>query len=128
MNDEIFTTRLLSHLTGIIECRIKSGNYTTSEEMLINDSLEWISKQNFTHIYDPQWTRDKLYTTAKILKNRINYDFLIYDYIKITDNVTKSSSEQYNELGNWCNFLKNNIAGGLDIQSCPLSNSTDIMI
>ncbi len=115
MNDEIFTTRLISHLTGIIEHRVKSGNYSTSEEMLIKDSLEWISKQNFTHIYDPQWTRDKLYTTAKVLKNRMNYDFLIYDYIKITDNITKSSSEQYNELGNWCNFLKNNIAGGLDI-------------
>ncbi len=115
MNDEIFTTRLLSHLSGIEEYRIKSGNYSSSEEMLINDSLEWINKQNFTHIYDPQWTRDKLYTTAKILKNKINYELLIYDYIKLTDDKIISTSEQYNELGNWCNFLKNNIAGGLKI-------------
>lgn len=115
MNDEIFTTRLLSHLTGIEEYRVKSGNYTVSEEMKIKDALDWINKQNFTHIYDPQWTRDKVYTTAKILKNKMNFQILIYDYIKITDNETTSSSEQYNELGNWCNFLKNNIAGGLDI-------------
>ena len=115
MNDEIFTTRLLSHLVGIEEYRIKSGNYTASEEEMVKSALDWINVQNFTHIYDPQWTRDKVYTTAKILKNKINYDFLIYDYIKITDNNTTSSSEQYNELGNWCNFLKNNIAGGLDI-------------
>ena len=39
MNDEIFTTRLLSHLVGIEEYRIKSGNYTSSEEILINDGL-----------------------------------------------------------------------------------------
>ena len=28
MNDELFTTRLLSHLTGIEEYRVKSGNYS----------------------------------------------------------------------------------------------------
>ena len=115
MNDELFTTRLLSHLTGIEEYRVKSGNYSQSEEDLIMDYLKWISNKNFTHIYDPQWTMEKVYTTAKILKNKINYDFLIYDYIKVTDNKTVSASEQYNELGNWCNFLKNNIAGGLNI-------------
>lgn len=115
MSDELFTTRLLSHLTGIEEYRVKSGNYSASEEEMIQDALDWISKQNFTHIYDPQWTMDKVYTTTKILKNKMDFDFLIYDYIKITDNETVSSSEQYNELGNWCNFLKNNIAGGLNI-------------
>ncbi len=115
MNDEIFTTRLLSHLTGIEEYRIKSGNYLPSEEEAIQSSLKWISEQNFTHIYDPQWTRDKIYTTTKILKNKIDFDFLIYDYIKMIDTNIVSSSEQYNELGNWVNFLKNNIAGGLNI-------------
>lgn len=115
MNDELFTTRLVSHLTGIDEYRVKSGGYTQSETEIIQNALDWINKQNFTHIYDPQWTRDKVYTTCKILKNKIDFDLLIYDYIKITDNETTSSSEQYNELGNWCNFLKNNIAGGLDI-------------
>ena len=98
MNDEIFTTRLLSHLTGIEEYRIKSGNYLPSEEEAIQSSLKWISEQNFTHIYDPQWTRDKIYTTAKILKNKIDFDFLIYDYIKMIDTNIVSSSEQYNEL------------------------------
>ena len=115
MSDELFTTRLLCHLTGIEEYRIKAGGYSASEEQMILEALDWIHNQNFTHIYDPQWTMDKVYTVTKILKNRMDFDFLIYDYIKITDNETVSSSEQYNELGNWCNFLKNNIAGGLDI-------------
>ena len=115
MPSESFTTRLLSHLTGIEEYRIKSGNYSQSEEEIIEDNLKWISEQNFTHIYDTQWTRDKVYTTTKILKNKIDFDFLIYDYIKMTDTNIISATEQYNELGNWSNFLKNNIAGGLDI-------------
>jgi hypothetical protein len=33
----------------------------------------------------------------------------------VTDDKTISSSEQYNELGNWVNFLKNNIAGNLNV-------------
>ena len=115
MPSESFTTRLLSHLTGIEEYRIKSGNYSQSEEEIIEDNLKWISEQNFTHIYDTQWTRDKVYTTTKILKNKMDFDFLIYDYIKMTDTNIISATEQYNELGNWSNFLKNNIAGGLDI-------------
>ena len=115
MNDEIFTIRILAHLTGIEVYRLQSGNYSASEAEIIDDAIDWLSKQSFTHIYDPQWTRDKVYTTAKILKNKMDFDILIYDYIKITDNITTSSSEQFNELGNWVNFLKNNIAGGLDI-------------
>lgn len=115
MNDEIFTTRLLSHLVGIEEYRIKSGNYTSSEEILINDGLKWINEKNFTHIYDPQWTREKLYITLKVLKNKMDFKFLIYDYIKVIEDRAMTMGEQYNELGNWCNFLKNNIAGGLGI-------------
>ena len=39
-------------------------------------------------------------------------EFSIYDYIK--SNVT-SSSENYNVLGQKCDFLKNNVAGELNI-------------
>ncbi len=115
MNDELFTTRLISHLAEIEEHKVKSGDYTSSEEERIKQWLEWVNKQKFTHIYDPQWTMEKVYTTARILKNKMDFDLLAYDYIKVTDNKTRTMGEQYNELGAWCNFLKNNIAGGLDI-------------
>ena len=115
MNDEIFTSRMLSHLTGVEVYKINAGSYTSSEELLIKDAIQWFKSVPFTHIYEPLWTKDLVYTKAKILKHKINFQFFIYDYIKITDNSTTSSSEQYNELGNWCNFLKNNIAGGFDV-------------
>jgi hypothetical protein len=46
------------------------------------------------------------------LKYKIGLGYLIFDYIKSN---TLSSSEQYNELGGKCDFLKNTIAGGLDM-------------
>jgi len=42
----------------------------------------------------------------------MNLEFSIFDYIK--SNVT-SASENYNVLGARCDFLKNNVAGDLDI-------------
>lgn len=115
MKDELFTVRMVSHLTGFNCDKISSGNYNKEEGKQIEEALEWLKSVPFTHIYDPSWTRDTVYTTLKILKNKIDFKFLIYDYIKITDNNLTSSSEQYNELGNWCNFLKNDIAGEFDI-------------
>ena len=115
MNNDLWTTRALSYLTKIEENRIKSGSYSASEELMIKDALDWLHHQNFERVYDPQWTMDKVYTTARVLKNKMNFQFLIHDYIKITDEKTISTSEQYNILGNWCNLLKNDIAGGLDV-------------
>lgn len=117
MNDDLFTTRLLSHLTSVPESRIKSGSYSGSEEQMIEDAKQWIKTKAplFTHIYDPCWNRDKIYTRARILKYKTNFQFFIYDYIKLTDDKTTSSSEQYNELGIWADFLKNKIGGSLDV-------------
>jgi replicative DNA helicase len=107
-----FFERLLSHLTKIPVKKIKQGSYTQSEEDLILDTMKWIKSKPFTHIYNPVWTLDQIYTHCKILQNKINLQFLVYDYIKSN---TKVASEQYNELGAMCDFLKNNIAGGLKL-------------
>ena len=117
MNDKLFTTRLLSHLTQIDENKIKAGSYTNSEEFIIEDAKKWIKSKSplFVHKYNPSWTKDDIYAQAQILKYKINFQFFIYDYIKITNGSIVSSSEQYNELGNWCDFLKNKIGGKLDV-------------
>jgi replicative DNA helicase len=115
MQDELFTARLISHLTQIPEPKVKSGAYSPSEETLIKDALAWIKSRQFVHEYDPSWTKERVLTKAKILRNKMNFQFFIYDYIKITNNGIISSSEQYNELGNWCNFIKNEICGKFEI-------------
>ncbi len=123
MNDELFTTRMLSLLTGIEETRIKAGAYTSSEEYQIEETLRWIEEAPFVREYDTLWTMDKVFVLSKILKRTMNFQFFIYDYIKITENKSITAFEQYNELGNWCNFLKNSIAGKLDV---PVLTATQL--
>jgi CRISPR/Cas system CMR-associated protein Cmr3 (group 5 of RAMP superfamily) len=56
-------------------------------------------------------TDEELYSICKYWRNKDGFQFLVYDYIKSN---TLQSSEQYNELGSKCDFLKNNIAGELN--------------
>lgn len=115
MSDAKFFSRLLSHITRIPEKRIKSGNYGQEEAEVINQARAWIKKQPFVHKYDPNWTKEKVITECKILHNQGRLDFFIYDYFKDTSGKNNDSANMSNELGNWCNAIKNNVLGALDI-------------
>lgn len=112
MPTRLYVERLLSLLTGINVKRIKSGDYGDKESSLIQKSLQWIKNQPFVHIYDPTLSNEKLYAMCKMLKHKMDLTFVVYDYLK--SNVA-SSSENYNVLGAKTDFLKNNIAGKLDL-------------
>ena len=112
MADRLFYERMLANISGVTVKEIKTGLYSTENaEDRIRQAREWIDKQEFIHIYNPSMTEEELYSICKHWKNQNGLQFLIYDYIKSN---TLSSSEQYNELGSKCDFLKNNIAGDLE--------------
>lgn len=112
MQDRLFYERMLANLTGIEVSRIKRGNYSYEEGLLLAETNEWIKKQPFVHIYTPTTTDEEIYAIHKILKYKIGLEFSIFDYIK--SNIL-STSENYNALGARCDFLKNNVAGDLNI-------------
>jgi len=112
MQDRLFYERMLANLTGIEVKRIKTGRYSYDEDQTLAKANEWIKKQPFVHIYVPQTTDEEIYATHKILKYKMGLEFSIFDYIK--SNIL-SSSENYNALGARCDFLKNNVAGELNI-------------
>lgn len=112
MQDRLFFERMLANLTGVDVKKIKTGRYSYEEEQALAKANEWIKKQNFVHIYTPQTTDEEIYAIHKILKYKMGLEFSIFDYIK--SNIL-SSSENYNALGQRCDFLKNNIAGELNI-------------
>ena len=112
MQDRLFYERMLANLTGIEVKRIKNGRYSYEEGQKLEKTNEWIKKQPFVHIYTPQTTDEEIYAIHKILKYKMGLEFSIFDYIK--SNIL-SSSENYNALGARCDFLKNNIAGELNI-------------
>ena len=112
MQDRLFAERLLANLTGIEVKRIKNGKYSYDESKKLAEANEWLKKQPFVHMYIPSTTDEEIYAIHKVLKYKMGLEFSIFDYIK--SNVT-SSSENYNVLGQKCDFLKNNVAGELNI-------------
>lgn len=112
MQDRLFAERMLANLTGIEVKRIKTGNYSYDESKKLAEANEWLKKQPFVHMYIPSTTDEEIYAIHKVLKYKMGLEFSIFDYIK--SNVT-SSSENYNVLGQKCDFLKNNVAGELNI-------------
>lgn len=126
MPTRLYTERLISHLTGIEMKRIKSGNYSDEEAQTIQQWIDWLKEQPFVHIYSPNISDEKLYSICKMLKRKIGLTFVVYDYLKSNET---SSSDNYNVLGAKCDFLKNNIAGELDLAvlaACQLNRNGEV--
>lgn len=126
MPTRLYVERLLSHLTGIEVKRIKNGRYSKEEAESILHWKEWIKSKTFFHVYDPNITDEKLYTLCKKLKHRKGLQFVVYDYLKSNET---STSDNYNVLGAKCDFLKNRIAGELDLAvlaACQLNRAGEV--
>ena len=126
MPTRLYTERLISHLTGIEMKRIKSGDYSDEEAEIIQQWIAWLKEQPFVHIYSPNITNEKLYSICKMLKRKIGLTFVVYDYLKSNET---SSSDNYNVLGAKCDFLKNNIAGELNLAvlaACQLNRNGEV--
>lgn len=126
MPTRLYTERLISHLSGVEMKRIKNGKYSEEEGEKIANSIAWLKKQPFVHIYNPNLSDEKLYSICKILKFKIGLTFVVYDYLKSNET---SSSDNYNVLGARCDFLKNNIAGELDLAvlaACQLNRNGEV--
>lgn len=126
MQTRLYTERLISHITGIEIKRIKNGQYSDEEAQKIKTCIEWLKGQPFVHIYDPQMTNEKLYSICKMLKYKIGLTFVVFDYIKSNET---STSDNYNILGAKCDFLKNRIAGELELavlSACQLNRMGEV--
>lgn len=105
--------RMLSNLTKIPVKIIKNGKFTDEQGQKIKDALAWIKTRKYVHVYMPTPSKEKIFTIVKRLKSKSGLDFVFYDYIK-SQNST-DSSVIYNIMGEYTDFLKNKIAGELDI-------------
>lgn len=126
MPTRLYTERLLSHLTQIELKRIKNGNYSLEESEKIKKWIKWIKQQPFVHIYEPNISDEKVYTICKKLQHKMGLQFVVYDYLKSNET---SSSDNYNVLGAKCDFLKNNIAGELNLAvlaACQLNRNGEV--
>lgn len=123
MSTRLYTERLLAHLSGVDIKRLKNGQYTPDEEAKINEAKAWLKKQPFDHIYKPDITDNEIYSYCQIYKKKFGLQFFVFDYIKSDESET---STNYNLLGRRTNFLKNNIAGKLELSvlsACQLGRN-----
>ena len=126
MQTRLYVERLLANLSGVEVKRIKNGNYSEEESQKIKDAIAWIKKQKFKHIYKPEISDDELYITCKLWINKIGVRFLVYDYLKSNES---DASTNYNVLGAKCDFLKNKIAGELNLAvlaACQLNRQGEV--
>ncbi len=112
LSTETFTKRLICNVTGIPFKIIQNKTFNKEQEDMINKCINWIHDLPLVHLYLPDSNMDEIYSICKILKYKMDLSFVIYDYIK------SYNSEAYTNsaiLGQMADFLKNKIAGELDL-------------
>lgn len=112
ISTETFTKRLICNITGIPYKVIQNKTFDEHQEKQINECIKWIHNLPFVHLYLPDSNMDEIYSICKILKYKMNLTMVVYDYIK------SYNSEAYTNsaiLGQMADFLKNKIAGELDL-------------
>lgn len=133
MGDEQFTQRLISNLSGIDVKAVKTG-FNESENRPLTDeenkkiavALKWIESAPLVHLYMPVVDLDKVFSICKMLKNTMGLSFVVYDYLKSNE---KDTGENYNMLGAMTDFLKNRIAGELNLAvlaACQLNRNGEV--
>lgn len=122
LSTENHMVRFLAYLTGIGSRSIKTGNLTMMEEKLVREKLEFIKKLPYIHTYKPITNMDEMYLTIKSLQLKHGIEFLAYDYIKANDG--SDSDKEYQKLGKLTDWLKNDIAGSLNL-ACITATQMD---
>lgn len=119
MQDNLFLPRSLAVNSGLTIKEIETGSFENEPEKItvFENSYNWWKKQKVIHIWDPQWTYEKIYTTAKklVLNPEFQLDMLFFDYLKDTGSGDFNSDKLNYGLGEFTDFLKNKIAGSLEI-------------
>lgn len=123
MSDRLFSERLLALVSGVETMKIKSGRMTDRELMRVQKAIGLIKEVPMIHMYNPNLTDDELYAICKQKQHEVGLGFVVYDYLKANEGDTGTN---YNLLGRRCDYLKNKIAGELDmpvLSACQLNDN-----
>lgn len=122
LNSELFTCRMLSHLTKIPFRTIRFGLYSQEEKERVLQAKEWLKTCGFTHLYMPSFDEQSIYTAVKKVYHTQGIDILIVDYFKGTDE--KDAFASYQSLGGLVDTIKNRVAGEMNIAALGAAQAT----
>ena len=128
MSDEQWYVRAVSYITGIKVNRIKNDILTDEEEDQIQQCNAKLKSYQLYHVYMPIFSKEKFYSMCAQLKISANLQFVVFDYIKADDAILDSAARSA-YMGGMTNFLKNNIAGELNLPVlafCQLGRSGEV--
>lgn len=127
LSDEVFLKRALANLSGVEYKRIENGRYGQKEAASINKAIQLLKSSKIIHEYVPEeFNKSQIEQMCRRWQIQENLGLVIYDYMKPDDKLT--AAELANQLGKKCDFLKNTIAGKLNlpvIAGAQLNNRTD---
>ena len=112
LSTETFVKRFICSVTGIPFKVIQNKTYNSEQKVLIDKCIEWLKTLPLVHMYLPDSNMDEIYSICKMLKYKMNLSFVVYDYIKSYNPEAYTNSAL---LGQMADFLKNKIAGELDL-------------
>lgn len=127
LSTRFFVTRLISRITGYNMKYIKSGKYKENPRAVkkFNEAVEMIRKAPLVHKYVFDMTQDEITSELKRLKIQMNLQLVFFDYIKA--NVASADDMQERlQMANMTNWLKNSVAGDLDLAVVALAQTTPI--
>lgn len=122
LNSELFTCRMISHLTGIEFKRVRFGQYNDMEYENIIAAKEWLKTRSFTHLYMPGFDEQSIYTAIKKVYHTQGIDVLIFDYFKGADE--KDAFASYQSLGGLVDMIKNKVCGEMNIAGIGAAQAT----
>lgn len=126
LTDKVWYKRALCHIAQIEFRRIRDGHWSESETKKLREANEILKSLPIVHYYMPVVDMNKAYAMCKILKYKMDLQFLCFDYIKGDDTDAFALS---NKLGKMTNVLKNEIAGELDmcvLAACQLNKQNEV--
>lgn len=127
LSTRFFVMRLISRITGYNMKYIKSGKYKENPRAVkkFNDAVEMIRNAPLVHKYVFDMSQDEMFNELKKLKLQMNLQIVFYDYIKANVESAGDLQERL-QMANMTNFLKNKIAGELNVAVVALAQTNPV--
>jgi replicative DNA helicase len=119
-----FLLRVICHLTGIEYANLRDGSYSESERQKIEDSIAWLKKSNFCHVYTPVVDDDKLISIVKQYKYTNGLDLVCFDYLKSNGVYSLDAYKNSAAMAHTMDVLQNIISGEMNLMCLTAAQAT----
>lgn len=128
LSTRFFILRLIARITGYNMKYIKTGKYKENPKAVekFKEAVELIRKAPLVHKYVFDMSQEDIFSELKKLKIQMNLQIVFFDYIKANVESTGDLQERL-QMASMTNFLKNRVAGELNVAVVALAQTNPSM-